>query len=150
MKNILLFLLVSSCITTSNAQLLDRVRNKLEQKAGEKIDQSIDKATQKKKPKQSEAPKETSSGQSSTTETPASSGSDQVQQNSSPKSVSIQDINSYSKFDFIAGEKIIVHEDFSQEALGDFPTKWNTRSSAEVVTINNRDGKWLSAVSGCR
>ena len=143
MKNILLFLLVSSYITTSNAQLLDRVRNKLEQKAGEKIDQSIDKATQKKKPKQSEAPKETSSGQSSTTETPASSGSDQVQQNSSPKSVSIQDINSYSKFDFIAGEKIIVHEDFSQEALGDFPTKWNTRSSAEVVTINNRDGKWL-------
>ncbi len=36
-----------------------------------------------------------------------------------------------------------MHEDFSQDAVGDFPANWNTRSGAEVVTINNRDGKWF-------
>jgi len=133
-----------ACTNPGNAQLLDRFRNKVEQKVGEKIDQSIDKATQKKKPKETAPSKETPAEQNnSANEAPAKSASNESQQHSEPKATSIQDINSYSKFDFIAGEKIIVHEDFSQEALGDFPTKWNTRSSAEVVTINNREGKWL-------
>jgi outer membrane protein OmpA-like peptidoglycan-associated protein len=49
-----------------------------------------------------------------------------------------------SKFDFIPGEKIIVAEDFNEDALGDFPGKWNTTSSGEIKTINGKDGKWLS------
>lgn len=50
---------------------------------------------------------------------------------------------SYSKFDFVPGEKIVASEDFSQDAVGDFPAKWNTNGSAEVVTIEGYDGKWL-------
>ncbi|WP_221392876.1 OmpA family protein [Dyadobacter sp. NIV53] len=38
---------------------------------------------------------------------------------------------------------MIVQEDFSKESLGDFPSNWNTRSGAELVTINTREGKWL-------
>lgn len=50
---------------------------------------------------------------------------------------------SYSKFDFVPGEKIVASEDFSQDAVGDFPAKWNTNGSAEVVTIEGYGGKWL-------
>ncbi len=50
---------------------------------------------------------------------------------------------SYSKFDFVPGEKIVASEDFSQDAVGDFPAKWNTNGTAEVVTIEGYDGKWL-------
>jgi len=49
----------------------------------------------------------------------------------------------YSKFDFIPGEKMTAYEDFSQDAIGDFPAKWNTSSSGEIVTINNTSYNWL-------
>jgi outer membrane protein OmpA-like peptidoglycan-associated protein len=54
------------------------------------------------------------------------------------------DWNTYSKFDFIPGDKILAVEDFSQDAIGDFPDKWNTNSTGEVQTIGGKDGKWLS------
>jgi len=54
------------------------------------------------------------------------------------------DWNTYSKFDFVPGDKILAVEDFSQDGIGDFPDKWNTNSTGEVRTITGKDGKWLS------
>ena len=48
-----------------------------------------------------------------------------------------------SKYDFVQGDKIIAYEDFNSVNLGDFPLKWNTNASAEVVAIDNIEGKWL-------
>ncbi len=53
------------------------------------------------------------------------------------------ELKSYSKFDFMPGEKVVASEDFSQDAVGDFPAKWNTNGTAEVVTIEGIPGKWL-------
>ena len=53
------------------------------------------------------------------------------------------ELQSYSKYDFIPGEKIIFYEDFSQDAVGDFPALWNTNGSAEVVTTNLFPGSWM-------
>ena len=59
-------------------------------------------------------------------------------------------LQSYSKFDFIAGEKLIFYDDFSEQAVGDFPPNWNTNASGEVVTTNLYPGKWFKLVgSGC-
>src|SRR5436190_16952838 len=55
---------------------------------------------------------------------------------------------SYSKFDFVPGEKIVAMEDFSQDAIGDFPAKWNTDASAEIVTISGQTGRWLKIAKG--
>jgi OmpA-OmpF porin, OOP family len=52
-------------------------------------------------------------------------------------------LQSYSKFDFIPGEKVIFFDDFSQDNIGDFPALWNTNGSAEVVTTNLFPGKWI-------
>ncbi len=49
----------------------------------------------------------------------------------------------YSKFDFVPGEKIIFFDDFSGEAIGDFPLLWNTNGSGEIVTIPKYPGRWL-------
>jgi len=49
----------------------------------------------------------------------------------------------YSKFDFIPGDKILAYDDFSKDAIGDFPVTWNTNSTGEVVTASNQDGHWL-------
>jgi outer membrane protein OmpA-like peptidoglycan-associated protein len=48
-----------------------------------------------------------------------------------------------SKYDFVPGEKVVGFEDFSKAEIGDFPTRWNTNATAEVVTLNNKEGKWL-------
>jgi len=52
-------------------------------------------------------------------------------------------LKAYSKFDFIPGEQIIAVEDFTQDAIGDFPARWNTNTSGEVVTIEGEEGRWL-------
>lgn len=53
---------------------------------------------------------------------------------------------SYSKYDFVPGEKVIFYDDFSQDAVGDFPALWNTNGSAEVVTTNLYPGQWMKFV----
>ena len=50
---------------------------------------------------------------------------------------------SYSKYDFVPGEKVVAAEDFMQDAIGDFPAKWNTSGSGEVVTLAGQPGRWL-------
>ncbi len=52
-------------------------------------------------------------------------------------------LEAYSKYDFVPGEKVIFYDDFSQDAVGDFPALWNTNGSAEVVTTNLFPGNWM-------
>ena len=54
----------------------------------------------------------------------------------------------YSKFDFVPGEKVVAMDDFSQDAVGDFPDKWNTDGSGEIVTISGKTGRWLKLTRG--
>lgn len=69
---------------------------------------------------------------------------DQVNQAGTPS------LQSYSKFDFIPGEKVIFYDDFSQDAVGDFPALWFSNGSGEVVTLNNYPGKWMQiTANGC-
>lgn len=49
----------------------------------------------------------------------------------------------YSKYDFVPGEKVVAIDDFAQDAIGDFPARWNTDGSGEVVTVEGRTGHWL-------
>ncbi|HVU97645.1 MAG TPA: OmpA family protein [Puia sp.] len=62
----------------------------------------------------------------------------------SAKTSPSQDLSTYSKFDFVPGDKILVVEDFNTGAIGDFPDKWNTNSTGEIQGIQGIDGKWLS------
>jgi OOP family OmpA-OmpF porin len=49
----------------------------------------------------------------------------------------------FSKFDFVPGEKVVAADDFSQDAVGDFPAKWNTDAAGEVVTVAGHPNRWL-------
>jgi outer membrane protein OmpA-like peptidoglycan-associated protein len=49
----------------------------------------------------------------------------------------------YSKYDFVPGERVVAVDDFTQDAIGDFPAKWNTNASGEIVTIAGKPGRWL-------
>ena len=52
-----------------------------------------------------------------------------------------EELSVYSKFDFVPGDKILMTDDFSLDNMGDFPSKWNTNGTGELVTIDNE--KWF-------
>lgn len=132
------------------------VERQAENRANRKIDQAVDKGLDsveegignlfKKKEKkgaetQSKPGEQPVNANSNADNDPAGNGDAATTDTAAKPGKST--LKSYSKFDFIPGEKIVAIEDFSQDAVGDFPAKWNTNSSGEIVTIEGTEGKWL-------
>lgn len=162
MKQLILLAVALTTITTLNAQVLKRLgqraKNKIEQKAGDKVDKEIDetvdgnkneksdkKESDKKESSESDdnsnsGSNSSSSGSGSSTSSGSSSSSSSSGSESSSEPATMK---AYSKYDFIPGEKVIQYEDFSGAEIGDFPQRWNTNGTGEIVTTNTREGKWL-------
>ncbi|NNC70934.1 MAG: OmpA family protein [Flavobacteriaceae bacterium] len=64
-----------------------------------------------------------------------------------PSNVS-DNLEVYSKFDFVPGDKLLFFDDFSNDFIGDFPSKWNTNGGGELVTLGDSQEKWLELISG--
>jgi OmpA-OmpF porin, OOP family len=127
--------------------LKKKIENKVNQRANQKADQAIDKGMDKveggvkgdaKKTDQAAQPAAT---QNKGEVKPAEAGDQGSGQK--PSGQEQPSLEAYSKYDFVPGEKVIFYEDFSQDAVGDFPALWNTNGSAEVVTTNLFPGHWL-------
>jgi len=54
-----------------------------------------------------------------------------------------QKLESQTQYDFVPGDKILYFEDFSQDAIGDFPALWTSNGGGEVKTVNIAPGKWM-------
>lgn len=65
----------------------------------------------------------------------------------SPSNVS-DGLEVYSKYDFVPGDKLIFFDDFANDFIGDFPGKWNTNGSGEIVTLNKVPGRWFEFKQG--
>lgn len=53
-------------------------------------------------------------------------------------------LKAFSQYDFVPGDHILLYEDFSQDAVGDFPALWTTNKAGEINTLNVASGKWLN------
>jgi outer membrane protein OmpA-like peptidoglycan-associated protein len=124
--------------SNGNAQL----KGILKQKAGEGVRQGAQNAAEKtadkgldklfnKKDKRNKSGENNSENNNTT-----SQAKNDLQQQPSLKT--------YSKYDFVPGAKILGYDDFSNDAVGDFPAKWTTNASGEIMTVDNHDGKWLN------
>jgi outer membrane protein OmpA-like peptidoglycan-associated protein len=121
MKKIILFLSLLATFSIVQAQLLKKIKEKVDRK----VDKTIDDGTNgKKDEKKNTGENETSQTNTNNPSQPAS-------------------FKSYSKYDFVPGEKVIGFEDFSTGSIGDFPAGWNTNASGEIVTIEGKEGRWL-------
>lgn len=153
MKKLLTLLVLILFLNTLTAQsLLDRIKQKTKDKVNRKVDEKIDKAVDKAVDGTDDAvtgknKKGSTNSQSESSSPPSKSNSGgNSSNNNSAASNTISEptsLTSYSKFDFVSGEKLVAAEDFSQDNVGDFPAKWNTNGSGEIVTINNMPGKYL-------
>lgn len=52
-------------------------------------------------------------------------------------------LKSYSRFDFVPGEKVVYAEDFSQDVIGEMPLNWTTNGKGELMELDGISGKWL-------
>ncbi len=153
MKKLLLLCSYIVLFSIAHAQvwkrLGDRAKQKVESKVGDKIDKGIDDATTKKNKKNkdpnSNSSEENNASQESPTETGSitSAGTDGAVEAEPSPVQSNPTLKAYSKYDFVPGEKLLVYENFSADAIGDFPAKWNTNYSGEIVSLEGQEGKWL-------
>jgi outer membrane protein OmpA-like peptidoglycan-associated protein len=132
MKLIVTILLITFTLSNSLAQpggFLKKIKQKAEEVAG------------KVKSKTDENKKEANTETKETTENKeASTGEPKAKESSSNLKV-------YSKFDFVPGSTVLYYDNFEKDNIGESPLGWITSSSAEVVTIEGLDGKWVKMAS---
>jgi len=154
MKSILKFLVIATLLSlTLNTQgqikvdLKKKINTKVNQRVNQRTDQAIDKGMDavendikngSKKTDETDQAKENQNNQNN-----KSTGNDNQAQTDRSGGQEQTQFQAYSKYDFVPGEKVIFYEDFSQDAVGDFPALWNTNGSAEVVTTNLYPGQWM-------
>ena len=121
------------------------VKNKVNQRIEQKTNEAIDKTLDETEDGVKDAAKgnKKSKGKKGSTEEGAVGDTQEESGNTSAKPGATPTLKTYGKFDFVPGEKIIVEDNFSHVAVGDFPMEWNTNSGGEVVTIEGQQGKWL-------
>ncbi|CAN5757189.1 hypothetical protein BH11BAC3_BH11BAC3_11680 [soil metagenome] len=108
--------------------LLGKVKSKVNQKVNQRVDDKVDKAIDKTLDK--------AEGKE-TVPSPPVVGNPNNNTNEEPS------LKSFSKYDFIAGEKIVYYDNFENEVIAELPTAWNTNGSGEVVSLEKIAGKWL-------
>ncbi len=113
----------------SNAQFLD----KLVKKAEKATERAVERKVEQK------ATKSTNDVMDGVLNTKNNSKTTSSESSKSSKNKTI----SSSGSDFISGTKILFEENFSRDAIGDFPVKWFTNSSGEIITFNGDSKKWL-------
>lgn len=161
MKNLITLLTISFMISTvpTDAQVLKKVKKKVEKTAEETVYRKVEEKTAEKTEKALDsiltAPERKIRNKKSKKN---SDGADEkeengneavyVETNDSGNPADTGSIEIYSKFDFVPGDKIIFFDDFSNDYVGDFPGKWNTNGSGEIVTIGDDSKKWLELKPG--
>lgn len=123
MKKYLLFILVFVLTFVFSVYESSSQLEFLKQKAKEKLEKKIEEAIEGEDEQSDE---KVDDERDEPTESPTEEG-----------------LESYSKYDFVPGDKVIFYEDFSQDAIGDFPALWYTNGSGEVMTTNKFAGKWF-------
>lgn len=158
MKNLIIVIImvfsISSAVTT-NAQFFDKIKKKTEQKVksegekrvNEKIDEGVEKVYDETEKQLEGTNDENKSDQTE---------NDNKEQNQDTKAGNDQEVNSdnrpqedpkfiaSTRYDFVPGDKVILFDDFSQDAVGDFPALWTGNSAGEINTLNIVPGNWFN------
>lgn len=146
MKKTMLFLSMTFILSfAANAQgwlnkvgaaAKDAAKRTMEKRVEEKAEQVTDKVLDKA---EDAVTKSTKSNKKQTDKTTGDIDEQIIDKQEHPK----QKLTSITQYDFVPGDKILFFEDFSQDAIGDFPALWTTNGSGEVKTVSIAPGKWL-------
>jgi len=155
--SILVFFVLFSGTLTAQINLRDKIKNQTNNRANNKADQGIDKTLDKVEEGIGNLFKKDDKKEEDVQQPAKEPGTEQQQQQQTtpqeqvkPPVAAAASLQTYSKYDFIPGEKVIFFDDFTETAVGDFPPNWNTTASGEVVTNNIYPGNWFKLIGeGC-
>ena len=133
--------------TSGEAQFFKKLAKKAEKAAERTVERRVEKETTKKTDQALDSILEPGSGGKQTPGNENIPNREGSTTSGSPISTGPQTIEIYSKFDYVPGDKPIFYDDFNDDFMGDFPSKWNTNGSGEVVTLGNIPGKWYSVAN---
>ncbi|MFS4454982.1 OmpA family protein [Maribacter sp. 2304DJ31-5] len=138
------------CAPHANGQFLKKLGKRAERAAERTIERRVDKETTKKTDQALDSILEP--GAKDKKKTPTTIGGNAPASNPengpSGSKAGSKTLVVYSKFDFVPGNKPLFFDDFSNDFIGDFPAKWNTNGSGEIVTIGDSPEKWLELKPG--
>lgn len=158
MKNIVLILTLIfaiGIIQSTPAQFIDKIKKKTEQKVKsegekrvqEKINKGVDKVYDEAE-KQLEGSGEKNESEQNEKENNNQNTSQQKNddKNNSSQNSPQEDpkFAASTQYDFVPGDRVILFDDFSQDAVGDFPALWTGNSAGEINTINIAPGNWFN------
>lgn len=141
---------------SSQAQFLKKLGKKAENAAKRTVERRVEQETSKKTDQALDSILEPGSSEQQTPDVPQENNdpnnptADTGNASSSGKNPSqgTKTMEIYSKFDYVPGDKPMFFDDFSNDFIGDFPSKWNTNGSGEVVTVNDSPQRWMELVPG--
>ncbi len=119
-------LIVLAAPPTADAGLGDKLKKKVGDKAGQAADKALDKAA--------DAP----SASPDAKEAPATAGA------SAAASADVAAVS--TKFDYTPGDRVLFFDDFTQDELGEFPSRWKLKEGTlEVADMNGQ--RWLRSTA---
>jgi outer membrane protein OmpA-like peptidoglycan-associated protein len=124
-----------------------KLEDKTERETSKTMDSILNPTTKGESPKSNGNKNDTnnSNSQSDMEETETSKNDKNADPSTTNQKKSIE---VYKKFDFVPGDKLLFFDDFSNDFIGDFPAKWNTNGTGEVVSFNDDSGKWFEIKDG--
>ncbi len=148
---------LSAAETGAQVRVKEKVKDQTNNRVNQRVDQAIDKGLDKveqgignifrrDKPEEEEMPEELEAP----AEVPApEEAEEEVPEEATPAAVvqPQKTLRGATKYDFVPGDRILFYEDFSRDAVGDFPALWTTNGSGEVRTLEEAQGNWLYASS---
>ena len=138
-------LLASAAAAPAGAGPFDKLKKKVEKKASERTDRAADKAVDKAAD-EAEAAVGGKKAPAEGTETETEAGA--TAKEAAPAiAASRGTVSAVStKFDFVSGDSVLFLDDFSQDELGEFPSKWKL-SSGTFETAEFEGKRWVRCVS---
>jgi len=144
-------ILAFGSIQTSEAQFFDKLKKKVKkeiEKEGEKrTDEKVKEGVKKGYDEAEDAVEGNDSEETKKSDEKKQTGVNKDQKKTetiSSETESSPKLQSYSKYDFVPGDRIILYEDFSQDAMGDFPALWTTDAAGEINSLNIAPGNWFN------
>lgn len=138
-------LIILGVTTATYAQfnIKDKVKEKTTSRTETRIDEGIDKGIDKLEEGVGKLFKKNKNKQEEITEEPEETKGNATEDENTTTAKAAPSLKGFSKYDFVPGDKVLYFEDFSQDAIGDFPALWTTNGGGEVKNVNIAPGNWL-------
>ncbi|WP_242527913.1 OmpA family protein [Allomuricauda sp. CAU 1633] len=152
--SMLIMLIVGSSI---NAQFFKKLTKKAENAAQRTVERRVETETSKKTDQALDSILEPGSGGKQAPDVGNQGGDAPVNTGNTPSgntnagapaASGEKSITIYSKFDYVPGDKLLFFDDYANDFIGDFPSKWNTNGSGEVVTVDDSPQRWMELLPG--